>query len=196
MAKASDRVTECSSRDTGPEQLLSPALLQHANMAMETEWNCPICRDIPGELASVTPCVHLFCLGCIVRWAKAKPSCPLCRQAINSIIFSVRSEEDFLEIVLPSPSGPPAAHPQDEQGAAQPMPRVYVAGYPTEVWAGFFQDCPEILKPLLPWLNQELKGNQVMPIPAFVILSVLFGFTIVGPWLNLYDSWAPTSDVY
>uniref|UniRef100_A0A8C3M5M0 RING-type E3 ubiquitin transferase n=1 Tax=Geospiza parvula TaxID=87175 RepID=A0A8C3M5M0_GEOPR len=131
--------------------------MQHTNMATETEWNCPICRDIPGEIASVTPCVHLFCLGCIVRWAKTKPSCPLCRQAINSIIYSVRSEEDFLEIVLPSPSDSSAAHHQDEQGAAEPMPRAYVAGYPPEVWAGFFQDCSEILKPLLPWLNQELS---------------------------------------
>ncbi|NXH09002.1 TOPRS ligase, partial [Loxia leucoptera] len=126
-------------------------------MATETEWNCPICRDIPGEIASVTPCVHLFCLGCIVRWAKTKPSCPLCRQAISSIIYSVRSEEDFLEIVLPSPSDSSAAHHQDEQRAAEPMPRAYVAGYPPEAWAGFFQECSEILEPLLPWLNQELS---------------------------------------
>ncbi|NWT94979.1 TOPRS ligase, partial [Urocynchramus pylzowi] len=126
-------------------------------MATETEWNCPICRDIPSEIASVTPCVHLFCLGCIVRWAKRKPSCPLCRQAINSIIYSVRSEEDFLEIVLPSPSDSLAAHHQDEQGAAELMPRAYVAGFPPEVWADFFQDCSEILEPLLPWLNQELS---------------------------------------
>lgn len=98
----------------------------------------------------------MFCLGCIVRWAKRKPSCPLCRQAINSIIYSVRSEEDFLEIVLPSPSDSSAAD-QDEQGAAELMPRTYVAGFPAEVWAGFFQDCSEILEPLLPWLNQEIS---------------------------------------
>lgn len=126
-------------------------------MAMETEWNCPICRDTQGEIASVTPCVHVFCLGCIVRWARRKPSCPLCRQAINSIIYSVRSEEDFLEIALPSPSDSSAAGHQDEQGAAELMPRTYVAGFPPEVWAGFFQGCSEILEPLLPWLNQEIS---------------------------------------
>ncbi|CAN8178521.1 unnamed protein product [Coccothraustes coccothraustes] len=126
-------------------------------MATETEWNCPICWDIPDEIASVTPCVHQFCLGCIVRWAKMKPLCPLCRQAISSIIYSVRSEEDFLEIVLPRPSDSSAAHHQDGQGAAEPMPRAYVAGYPPEVWAGFFQERSEILEPLLPWLNQELS---------------------------------------
>lgn len=31
----------------------------------------------------------------------------------------------------------------------------------------------------------------MIPIPAFVDLSVLFGSTVVGPWLNLSDSWAP-----
>nr|XP_030121240.3 uncharacterized protein KIAA0754-like [Taeniopygia guttata] len=124
---------------------------------MATEWNCPICRDIPAEIATVTPCVHLFCLGCIVRWAKRQPSCPLCRQAISSIIYSVRSDEDFLEMVLPRPSESAAAQQQDEQEAAEPMPRAYVAGFPPQVWANFFQDHSEILEPLLPWLNQELS---------------------------------------
>lgn len=127
-------------------------------MAMEREWNCPICRDIPGEIASVTPCAHRFCLGCIVRWAKRNPSCPLCRQAIHSIVYSVRSDDDFLEMVVPSPPDSPAAGQQDEQGAAEPaMPSAYVAGYPAELWAAFFQECPEILEPLVPWLNQELS---------------------------------------
>ncbi|NXH56344.1 TOPRS ligase, partial [Rhabdornis inornatus] len=126
-------------------------------MATETDWNCPICRDGPGEKASVTPCVHQFCLGCIVRWVKRKPLCPLCRQPINSIIYSVRSEDDFLEIALPSSSDSSTAGHQDEQGAVQRMPSTYVAGFPPELWAGFFQECPEILEPLLPWLNQELS---------------------------------------
>ncbi|NXA13540.1 TOPRS ligase, partial [Sapayoa aenigma] len=126
-------------------------------MAMETEWNCPICRDTQGDIASVTPCLHLFCLGCIVRWAKTKPSCPLCRQAISTIIYSVRSEDDFLEIVLPRPLDPVVADHQNEQGAAEQVPRTYVAGIPPELWARFFQESTEILEPLLPWLNQELS---------------------------------------
>ncbi|XP_056341726.1 uncharacterized protein LOC130250263 [Oenanthe melanoleuca] len=126
-------------------------------MATETDWNCPICRDGAGEKASVSPCLHQFCLGCIVRWVKRKPSCPLCRQPINTIIYSVRSEEDFLELVLPSSSDPWAAGQQDEQGAVQLMASTYVAGFPAELWAGIFQECSEILEPLLPWLNQELS---------------------------------------
>uniref|UniRef100_A0A8C3UL48 RING-type domain-containing protein n=1 Tax=Catharus ustulatus TaxID=91951 RepID=A0A8C3UL48_CATUS len=59
-----------------------------ATMATETDWTCPICRAGAGEKASVSPCNHQFCLGCIVRWLKRNPSCPLCRQPINRIIYS------------------------------------------------------------------------------------------------------------
>lgn len=139
------------------DQLLCPALLQPATMATETDRNCPICRDDPDEKAFITPCVHQFCLGCIVRWVKRKPSCPLCRQPIKSIIYSVRSEEDFLEIALPSSSDSSATGHQEEQGAAQRMPSTYVAGFPPQLWAGIFQERSEVLEPLLPWLNQELS---------------------------------------
>ena len=37
------------------------------------------------------------------------------------------------------------------------MPSTYVAGFPPELWADLFQECSEILEPLLPWLNQELS---------------------------------------
>ncbi|XP_032554041.1 E3 ubiquitin-protein ligase Topors-like [Chiroxiphia lanceolata] len=126
-------------------------------MAEETPWNCPVCREAEGEVASIMPCLHVFCLGCIVRWAKKMPSCPLCRQAIHAIIYSVRSEEDFLEVVLEHPSNPLVADQEDEEADEEQMP-IYVAGFPAELWATFFQESPEILEPLLPWLNQELSA--------------------------------------
>ncbi|XP_027567780.1 E3 ubiquitin-protein ligase Topors-like [Pipra filicauda] len=125
-------------------------------MAEEAPWNCPICRDAEGEVASVMPCLHVFCLGCIVRWAKKTPSCPLCRQGIHAIIYSVRSEEDFLEIFLEPPSDPVVADQEDEEADEEQMP-TYVAGFPVELWARLFQESPEILEPVLPWLNQELS---------------------------------------
>ncbi|KAK4815742.1 hypothetical protein QYF61_006780 [Mycteria americana] len=134
-----------------------PSLPQEANMATEAEWSCPICREAQEAVAYVTPCVHLFCLGCIVRWAKRSPTCPLCRQTVNTVIYSVRSEDDFLEMVIPHVSDPSVAGHQEEQGAVEPVPRTYVAGLQPEVWASLFRDSREILEPLLPWLNQELS---------------------------------------
>ena len=122
-------------------------------MAAETEWSCPICRDAEDDVAYVTPCLHQFCLGCIVRWAKRNPSCPLCRQTVKTIISSVRSEKDFVEMVVPHPSDAPVAGHQDEQGAAGPVPSTYEAGLQPEV-------SRQILEPLLPWLNRLLDGAR------------------------------------
>uniref|UniRef100_A0A8D0KXL6 RING-type E3 ubiquitin transferase n=1 Tax=Strix occidentalis caurina TaxID=311401 RepID=A0A8D0KXL6_STROC len=55
-----------------------PSLPQQANMAEESEWSCPICGETQDGAAYAKPCLHQFCLGCIVRWAKRKASCPLC----------------------------------------------------------------------------------------------------------------------
>ena len=125
-------------------------------MATEGEQSCPICRNAEDDVAYVTPCLHQFCLGCIVRWAKRRPSCPLCRQPVSSIIYSVQSEDDFLRVVLPRPSGLSVDGRQDEQGAAGPVPRTHMAGFQPEVWASLFRGSLEILEPLLAWMNQEL----------------------------------------
>lgn len=125
-------------------------------MATQVEWSCPICRDSEDDVSYVTPCLHQFCLGCIVRWAKRKPSCPLCRQPINSILYSVRSEVDFLEIIVQQPSDPSVAGHPEQQRAVRPAPRAQAAGFQPEVWAGLFRGSLEILEPLLSWLNQVL----------------------------------------
>ncbi|CAM9573527.1 unnamed protein product [Bubo scandiacus] len=123
-------------------------------MAEESERSCPICGETKDGAAYVNPCLHQFCLGCIVRWAKRKASCPLCRQTVKDILYSVRSEEDFLDMTLQRrPSRPSRAGHQDEQRAADPVP---VGGFLPRVWAGFFRDCREILEPLMPWLMQQL----------------------------------------
>lgn len=142
------------------------SLLRQANMAPEAEWSCPICGDAPDDVAYVTPCLHKFCLGCIVRWANRKSSCPLCRQTVSTILFSVRSEDDFLEMVLPEPSEPSDAGHQEEEGAADPVPRPGVAGFQPEVWAAFFQDSLEVLEPLLPWLNRVMDGAHWWEVAA------------------------------
>ncbi|XP_074666394.1 uncharacterized protein LOC141917201 [Strix aluco] len=126
-------------------------------MAEESEWRCPICSDTRDGAAYVTPCLHQFCLGCIVRWTNRKASCPLCRQTVKSIIYSVRSEEDFLEMTFwQRPSRASVAGHQDEQRAANAVP---VGGLLPRVWAGLFRDCRDILEPLMRWLRRQLRGR-------------------------------------
>uniref|UniRef100_A0A8C2Y508 RING-type domain-containing protein n=1 Tax=Coturnix japonica TaxID=93934 RepID=A0A8C2Y508_COTJA len=60
------------------------------NMAAEEEWTCSICRDVRQDIAHAIPCNHMFCLGCIHRWATLSDSCPLCRMAMKTIRVSVQ----------------------------------------------------------------------------------------------------------
>uniref|UniRef100_A0A8B9DVA3 RING-type E3 ubiquitin transferase n=1 Tax=Anser cygnoides TaxID=8845 RepID=A0A8B9DVA3_ANSCY len=47
------------------------------------ELKCPICCEAQTDIAYTMPCEHQFCLGCILRWAKLKAECPLCREAVK-----------------------------------------------------------------------------------------------------------------
>ncbi|XP_069631958.1 E3 ubiquitin-protein ligase Topors-like [Haliaeetus albicilla] len=162
-----------------------PNLPQSANMATETEWSCPICRDARDDVSYAMPCRHQFCLGCILRWTEVKPECPLCRRPVENVRFSVLGEDDYLHCAvqhredrtdassqagsapgpLPenSPHHPavsPPSSPQGipspaEQGAAGPEA---VGGLLPEVWAELFQRQQHLLDPVLPWLRQELEA--------------------------------------
>ncbi|XP_048795533.1 uncharacterized protein LOC125690845 [Lagopus muta] len=145
-------------------------------MAVEEEaWTCAICRDVRQDIAYASPCNHTFCLGCIQRWARLRDSCPLCRTAMKTIRVSVRGDNEYVEcIVSPpavpvpvsfgattSPSGtaasaPPSAPPSPEPMAAEPE---RVGGLLPEVWAALFRERRDILDPVLPWLEQELRRN-------------------------------------
>ncbi|NXK01214.1 TOPRS ligase, partial [Corythaixoides concolor] len=62
-------------------------------MANETEWICPICQETRDYIAYAMPCDHKFCLACILRWAKMKPECPLCRRQMETVRFPVSAED-------------------------------------------------------------------------------------------------------
>uniref|UniRef100_U3KLH1 RING-type E3 ubiquitin transferase n=1 Tax=Ficedula albicollis TaxID=59894 RepID=U3KLH1_FICAL len=66
-------------------------------MATGTDSNCPICQETWDDMASALPCRHQFCLGCILRWATTNPSCPLCRTLIETVRFSERGEQDYVQ---------------------------------------------------------------------------------------------------
>ncbi|NWT48859.1 TOPRS ligase, partial [Chroicocephalus maculipennis] len=157
-------------------------------MATETEWSCTICCDAQDGVASVLPCLHQFCVGCILRWARTSLTCPLCRGQIGEVRFSVWRHDDYLWCVIMSPeespqdsnqagrappglanssSHRPAASPPppsqgtplwEEHGAARPEGRATVGGLLPEIWAELFQRNRHLLDPMLPCLRWELEA--------------------------------------
>ncbi|GAB0205840.1 hypothetical protein GRJ2_003049600 [Grus japonensis] len=126
-------------------------------MARESEWSCPICCDNQDDVAYMSPCLHQFCLGCALRWARQKPNCSLCRSEATAILFSVWSDDDYLMFDIPGPADPLADDPQDEQRATGPVPEAEVDSFPPKLWADFFKSHPNNVRPLLPWLWRELE---------------------------------------
>ncbi|KAK4816964.1 hypothetical protein QYF61_025884 [Mycteria americana] len=144
-------------------------------MATELENRCPICLDSWEEASYVVPCLHQFCYACILRWAESKPECPLCKRRVTSIVHSVRGDDDFRERVIPPPAAPsaavrlrrgarghPAARNRHRPAASQPsaaglVPRAPAGGLRPHVWALLFRQDRALLRPVIPWLRQELR---------------------------------------
>ncbi|XP_043916938.1 E3 ubiquitin-protein ligase Topors [Protopterus annectens] len=61
---------------------------------------CPICLDRFNNISYLNQCLHRFCFRCIKEWSKNKAECPLCKQPFNSILHSIRAEDDFKEYTL------------------------------------------------------------------------------------------------
>ncbi|NWQ78453.1 TOPRS ligase, partial [Columbina picui] len=126
-------------------------------MAAESEWSCPICCDDREDIACMSPCLHQICVGCAMRWVQQKANCPLCRSRTTAILFSRLSDDDYLMFDVPRTAAS-SDEDEEEQGAAWPVPRAEVGGFPPEVWADFFKSHPDNTRPLLPWLRRELEA--------------------------------------
>jgi hypothetical protein len=45
---------------------------------------CGICLEDKAE--ATPPCLHTFCLQCILQWAQISNTCPLCKAKFNQIV--------------------------------------------------------------------------------------------------------------
>ncbi|NWI62101.1 TOPRS ligase, partial [Todus mexicanus] len=146
-------------------------------MAMEPEDHCPICLDSWDDAAYVMPCLHQFCYRCILRWAEKNPKCPLCKRRVQSLVHSVRADDDFEEVIV-RPSGLASASARTQQAggaprhpathspprpatpqllAAESGPRAPVGGLQPDTWASLFGEHPALLQRFLPWLQRQLR---------------------------------------
>ncbi|RMC02733.1 hypothetical protein DUI87_19922 [Hirundo rustica rustica] len=47
--------------------------------------------------AYVTYCMHKFCFKCIWRWGMTRDTCPVCRQPMEKVLYSVRGDGNYQE---------------------------------------------------------------------------------------------------
>ena len=47
--------------------------------ALESQFECQICREFMVATHSLVPCGHMFCGECVGDWLQKKASCPSCR---------------------------------------------------------------------------------------------------------------------
>ncbi|AVT50711.1 ubiquitin E3 ligase ICP0 [Cervid alphaherpesvirus 1] len=87
--------------------------------------SCCICLDVITGAARALPCLHAFCLVCIRRWLEGRPTCPLCKAPVQSLIHSVASDECFEEIPV---GGGPVGDGAPERDAAVVWGEDYDAG--------------------------------------------------------------------
>lgn len=177
----------------------------------ETDWNCPICRDARDDLAYVMPCLHQFCLACIIRWGEMQRVCPLCRELIEAVRFSVQTDS-YIDCVFTSSEDSanasswtgitlgqlvknspfvesPSCAPQgmlstaEHGGAGAEL----VGGLLPRVWAELFQREEHLLDPVVPWLRRELeeKYGSRWWMARIAESIILHAISICGPARNV-----------
>lgn len=61
---------------------------------------CTICWDEIRSRALTDTCLHQFCFECIRRWSQRHSLCPFCRRVFYNVLFNIRSETSFDQMVV------------------------------------------------------------------------------------------------
>ncbi|KAF5307184.1 hypothetical protein FQR65_LT00700 [Abscondita terminalis] len=61
---------------------------------------CAICLGTCTNKCFSDSCRHQFCFTCLLEWSKVKAECPLCKQPFKSIIYNIKSNEEYDEHII------------------------------------------------------------------------------------------------
>ncbi|KAM8983645.1 uncharacterized protein PRD47_019577 [Ara ararauna] len=138
-------------------------------MAMELEDRCLICLGSCEEVSYVMPCLYHFCYQHILQWAETKPKCPLCKRRIQSILHSMRADDDYVEhVIAPSVASSAVVH-QTRRAASHPathnfqwraaevVPMGPVVSFWTPNWQSSLQDQPVLFQTLQSLYHHDLE---------------------------------------
>lgn len=131
-------------------------------MEVPSDLSCPICGHSQDDVAYTTPCLPQLCYGCALWCARKKPRCATCGHKIRTIRYSVRSEDDYIESPVPQPTAHSGYSLQGKQEPAELILLPPEHSFPPEVWAAYFQEHPQDLRPLLSGSNKKSGGCPLM----------------------------------
>lgn len=119
---------------------------------MALDWTCHICWQSWDDVTHMTPCLHQLCCGCAFWWAKKRLSCAVCGHRIKTIQYSMWSDDDYVQCCILQHTQVMAC--RVSRGPAELVLITPEHCFPPKLWAAFFQEHPEDLKPLLLWLQE------------------------------------------
>lgn len=111
----------------------------------DPEDRCAICLCNISNRAFLDKCWHRFCFVCIMQWSEVTPSCPLCKQPFDALIYDVESETQFKRLVVESDEAA-AARVRARRAASAGNYRASVGGARLLRWTAAHETREEIYR--------------------------------------------------